>query len=83
MLTLKKNSLQLYLHSETYHNVSCGEKVLVESDHKSLTPIVHKKIGKITIRFQHMQLKLLKKNITIKHIPHIQMQLADILSRAT
>ena len=80
---IEKELLAIVFAFEKFHNLLYGHTVLVESDHKPLTSIVQKPIGKITTRLQRMLLKLLKYDFTIKFVPGSQMYLADTLSRAS
>ena len=79
---IQKELLAIVFAFEKYHNFICGHKVIIQSDHKILTSIIKKPIGKITARMQKMILKLLKYDIEIKYLPGKGMLLADTLSRA-
>lgn len=79
---IEKELLAIVFGVEKFHYYVYGRKTVIQSDHKPLLSIMTKYVNKVSSRLQRMQLKLMKYDLQIVHVPGSKMYMADTLSRA-
>ena len=79
---IEKELLSIVFGMEHFHQLTCGRKVYVESDHKPLEMIFTKALHKAPKCLQRMLLRLQTNDIEIKYKKGREMYIADTLSRA-
>ena len=80
---LEKELLSIVYSVHKFHYFICGQKIIVENDHKPLETIVNKKnICDTTARIQKMLLKLLRYDLEVKYVKGKHLLVADALSRS-
>lgn len=78
---IEKELYAVVFGCKRFHAYVYGRKVIVESDHKPLEPIVRKPLAAAPPRLQRMILQLQRYDIEIVHRPGKEIPIADALSR--
>lgn len=79
---IEKESLTMVLGCKCFHQYIYGKKIIVESDHKPLIPILSKPLNATAIGIQKMRLKLQPYYVKVTYKPGKELYIADALSRA-
>ncbi|XP_026054529.1 uncharacterized protein K02A2.6-like [Carassius auratus] len=78
---IEKELYAVVFGCKRFHAYVYGRKVIVESDHKPLEPILRKPLAAAPPRLQRMILQLQRYDIEIVHRPGKDIPIADTLSR--
>ena len=79
---IEKEALAITWACEKFDYYLVGRKFQIETDHKSLVPLLGSKdLSELPLRVQRFKLRLMRYDYDIFHTPGDQMYLADLLSR--
>ena len=81
---LRKRHLAITWACDKFHDYLIGKRFLIETDHKPLVPLlITKQPDSLPPRVLWFQLRLMRFDYTIEHVPGKLLYVADALSRAS
>lgn len=80
---IEKEALGVTWACERFQDYFLGKTLHVETDHKPLLPLLsNKPLSELPLRVQRFQVRLMRFNYTISHVPGKELSTADAHSRA-